>query len=188
MSKFSAPADNLVSETRGYIDAQIDNVKLRTVKGLSQGTSAIASLLLIFIVANALVLALSFALALWLGEVLNSYAGAAFIVAGILLLLLVVFILLRKRLFKNSFVAMYADVLFRKESKPEGLNTQDSVDMAIWHAENRIKEKEQNVSESFAQAKEYYSPMHLLGEGLSYLSTLIPDILGFLFRKKVKKD
>ena len=90
MSKFSAPADNLVSETRGYIDAQIDNVKLRTVKGLSQGTSAIASLLLIFIVANALVLALSFALVLWLGEVLDSYAGAAFIVAGILLLLLVV--------------------------------------------------------------------------------------------------
>lgn len=61
MSDFSAPADNLVREATGYLNAQLDNVKLRTVKGLSKGTSAIAKLLLIFIVAGALVTALSFA-------------------------------------------------------------------------------------------------------------------------------
>ena len=118
-NKFTAPVDKLVHKTTGYVNAQIDNVKLRSVKGLSQGTSAVASLLLIFIIVGALVTTLSFAVVLWLGELMGSYALAAFIMSGVLVIALVVLILLRKKLFKSNFISMYTDVFFQKEEKPE---------------------------------------------------------------------
>ena len=131
MSDFSAPADNLVHEATGYLNAQLDNVKLRTVKGLSKGTSAIAKLLLIFIVAGALVTALSFAIILLLGELIGSYAGAAFIVSGILLIAIILLIALRNRIFKNSFIGMYTDVFYQDDTKPQGINSHEDLDEAI---------------------------------------------------------
>ena len=181
MNKFFAPADHLAHQTRGYVDAQIDNVKLRSVKGLSQGTSAIAGLLLIFIFVGALVMALSLAVVLWLGEVLNSYAKAAFIMAGVLLLVLVVLFLLRKRLFKNSFVSMYTDIFYQKENKPIGLKSQEGLDIAIHQAESRIKEEEAGISFAFNGMKEFYTPKNLLNESLLSLATRI------IFGKKKKK-
>ena len=181
MSRFLAPADNLVHETRCYIDAQIDNVKLRSVKGLSQGTSALAGFLLIFIFVGALVMALLFAVVLWLGEVLHSYAQAAFIMAGVLLLVLVVLILLRKHLFKNNFVSMYADVFYQKENNPIGLKSQEGLDIAIHQAESRIKEEEAGISFAFNGMKEFYTPKNLLSESLFSLAARI------LFGKKKKK-
>ena len=175
--KFSAPADKLVHETKGYINAQIDNVKLHSVKGLSEGTSALASLLLIMIVVGAFVPALSFAFVLWMGELLHSYALASLIAAGVLLLVLVVLFLLRKQLFKNSFVSMYSDVFFKTEDKPMGLKTQEGVDMAIWHTEARIKEQEADISNAFTQVKEFYSLKNIVIEG-------IPAAVTSLFGKK----
>lgn len=180
MNKFTAPADKLVHEVTGYVNAQIDDVKLRSIKGLSQGTSALAGLLLIMIVVGAVITALSFAVVLWIGELLHSYAQAAFIMAGVWLLVLVVLFLLRKHLFKNSFVTMFTDVFYQKENKPVGLKTQEGVDIAIWHAESRIKEQETDISNAFTQVKEFYSLKNILIEG-------IPAALSSLFRKKKQK-
>ena len=105
--RFTAPVDRLARKTTGYVNAQIDNVKLRSVKGLSQGTSAIAGLLLIFIIAGVFVTTLSVAVVLWLGELMGSYGQAAFIMSGVLLLTIVVLILLRKKLFKSNFISIF---------------------------------------------------------------------------------
>lgn len=181
MNKFLAPADHLVQETRDYIDTQIDNVKLRSVKGLSQGTSTIAGLLLIFIVVGALVTTLSFAVVVWLGELLHSYAQAAFIMAGVLLLVLVLLFVLRKHLFKNSFVSMYTDIFYPKETKPLGLKGQDDLDEAIIRTESRIKKEEKSINDAYAEMKEFYSPKNLLKE------SIISLIIRF-FSEKKKKD
>lgn len=187
MSKFTAPADHLVHETTGYVNAQIDNVKLRSVKGLSQGTSAVAGFLLIFIIAGTFVTALSAAIVLWLGALLNNYVQAAFIVAGFYLLVLVMLILLRKHLFKNSFINMYADVFFQKENKPDGLKSQETLDMAIWHTQTRVKEKEADITEAFTRLKEYYTPKRLLSDGINNLSKVVPAAIHSFFGKKKKK-
>lgn len=184
MSRLSAPADKLVHETTGYINAQIDDVKLRSIKGLSEGTSAIAGLLLIFIFVGALVTALSFAFVLWIGELLHSYALAAVIMAGILLLVLVVLFLFRDKLFKNSFVTLYTNIFYQKEgNKPVGLKSMEGLDMAIYNAENRIKDQEKDISHALTELKDFYSPRHLLGEEL-------PAAVSFFFgnRKKKKKQ
>jgi hypothetical protein len=175
-----------VHETTGYVNAQIDNVKLRSVKGLSQGTSAVASLLVIFITVGALVTTLSFAVVLWLGELMGSYALAAFIMSGVLLIAIVVLVLLRKQLFKSSFISMYTDIFFQKESKPEGLKTMEGLDIAIWNAENRIKDKEEDISDAFTNCKEFYAPKNLLGAGVNKLSDWISTAISSLFGKKKK--
>ncbi len=185
-NRFTAPVDRLVHETTGYVNAQIDNVKLRSVKGLSQGTSAVASLLVIFITVGALVTTLSFAVVLWLGELMGSYALAAFIMSGVLLIAIVVLVLLRKQLFKSSFISMYTDIFFQKESKPEGLKTMEGLDIAIWNAENRIKDKEEDISDAFTNCKEFYAPKNLLGAGVNKLSDWISTAISSLFGKKKK--
>ena len=119
MSRLSHSTETLGQETKGYIDSQLDLVKLRSIKGLSQGTSAIVGLLLIFLIAGALMTVLLLALVLWLGEILNSYALASLIVAGVLLVLLVLLFARRRYLFRNSFVSMYTDVFFPEEAAEE---------------------------------------------------------------------
>lgn len=183
-NKFTAPVDKLVHKTTGYVNAQIDNVKLRSVKGLSQGTSAVASLLLIFITVGALVTTLSFAVVLWLGELMGSYALAAFIMSGVLVIALVVLILLRKKLFKSNFISMYTDVFFQKEEKPEGLETMEGLDIAIWNAETRIKDKEEDVTDAFTQCKDFYTPKNLLGFGMDKLGDWALTAISSLFAKK----
>lgn len=196
MSKFSQPVQHVVQGAGGYLDAQLDNIKLRTVKGLSKGTGALAGLLLISALVSVFLLALSFALVMWLGEVLESYALAGAIVAGGLFVILLVFILLRKRMFKNSFIGMYEDVLFEQPDK--SLNTQEKLDAAILRSEDRVKEQQALVSDRLLQAKEYYTPkrmvnqgLHLLGErrtsGLSGGSILKSLLLLMLRRGKKKK-
>lgn len=196
MSKFSQPAQHIVQGAGGYLDAQLDNIKLRTVKGLSKGTGALAGLLLISALVSVFLLALSFALVMWLGEVLESYALAGAIVAGGLFVILLVFILLRKRMFKNSFIGMYEDVLFEQPDK--SLNTQEKLDAAILRSEDRVKEQQALVSDRLLQAKEYYTPkrmvnqgLHLLGErrksGLSGGNILKSLLLLMLRRGKKKK-
>ena len=185
-NRFMAPVDRLVHETTGYVNAQLDNVKLRSVKGLSLGTSAVAGLLVIFITVGALVTTLSFAIVLWLGELMGSYALAAFIMSGVLLLAIVVLVLLRKQLFKSSFISMYTDIFFQKESKPEGLKTMEGLDIAIWNAETRIKDKEEDISDAFTNCKEFYAPKNLLGAGVNKLSDWISIAISSLFGKKKK--
>ena len=183
-NKFTTPVDKLVHKTTGYVNAQIDNVKLRSVKGLSQGTSAVAGLLLIFIIAGVLVTTLSVAVVLWLGELMGSYAKAAFIMSGVLLLIIVVLILLRKKLFKSNFISMYTDIFFQKEAKPEGLETMEGLDIAIWNSETRVKDKEEDITDAFTQCKDFYTPKNLLGFGMDKLSDWALTAISSLFGKK----
>ena len=196
MSKFSQPVQHVVQGAGGYLDAQLDHIKLRAVKGLSKGTGALAGLLLISALASVFLLALSFALVMWLGEVLESYALAGAIVAGGLFVILLVFILLRKRMFKNSFIGMYEDVLF--EQPDRSLNTQEKLDAAILRSEDRVKEQQALVSDRLLQAKEYYTPKRMVNQGLHLLGdrkksgpsagSLIIGLLRLMLGKGKKKS
>lgn len=199
MSNFSTPADNLVHESVGYVNAQLDNVKLRTVKGLSQGTSSIAKLLIIFVLVGALVTMLSFAIVLLVGELIGSYAGAAFIMSGILLVAIILIIALRHRIFKDSFIGMYTDIFYQHDTRPLGLDSHEDLDEAIRRAEMKIQSQETNVSGAYDKVKEYYAPRNLFNRGLEWAGfcngrgdinwgNLIIKAITFLFNKKDQKQ
>lgn len=161
-NSFLKPVENLFDEGLVYVDEQVDNIKLRTVKILSEGTTAVTGLLLVFSILSVLLLALSFAFVLWLGEMLDSYAAAAFIVAGVLLVILIVIMLLRKKLFKNTFVDMYNSIMNPKQKE----TTLEALDKAIEKSSESIQTQEERLKTRVVLLQEYYKPRHLLNEGL----------------------
>lgn len=112
MSNFSRPAEDLSREAKEYIDLRLDDVKLRTAKGLSVTASKLVGLFLILGVGISLMLVLSFGLILLLGELVGSYAWSAIGVA--VLQGIGLWILIRKRnsLFKDTFVPLFVKLFF----------------------------------------------------------------------------
>lgn len=164
MNHFREPVDQLVQDGKKYVEKQLDSVKLRSIKGLSQGFSTVASLLLIFILGSVFALALSFALVMWLGELMGSYVVAAFIVSGVLLVALVTCILLRGKLFKNTFVGAFRDVL--DPDQPLKEETLEGVDAALQLNKLQIDAAEEGILEDVELMKAVYTPKNLLNQGL----------------------
>ena len=189
MSKFSDPAEKLGLEVREYARAQADQLKFQTVKALSQGTATLTGLLLIFIVGSALLLTLSFALVLLIGELMKSYAMAAFIVSGALALILIILIAIRPKLFKNSFIPNFLQIFFPERPVEEG---DDNLDVAMLKNQVRIHQQESNVLLRWMQAKSFYTPSRLAEEGLRKVSGkagislsadgFLPSVLQFFLR------
>ena len=112
MTRFIEPAEDLSRKAKEYIDLRLDDVKLRTAKGLSVTASKLVGLFLILGVGISLMLVLSFGLILLLGELVGSYAWSAIGVA--VLQGIGLWILIRKRnsLFKDTFVPLFVKLFF----------------------------------------------------------------------------
>ena len=112
MSDFTRPVEELTAAAKEYVDLRADDLKLRTAKGLSVTAAKLVGLILILGVVTVLLLVLSFGIVLLAGEWLGSYAGAAFIVAGVLGVVLLVLLKLRDRLFQGTFVSLFVKLFF----------------------------------------------------------------------------
>ena len=117
MSSFSKPAEDLSREAKEYIDLQLDNLKLRTAKGLSVTASKLVGYILIIGVASSLILALSFGLILLIGELIGSYAWSSIGVAALLGISLWILIRKRDSLFKDTFVPRFINLFFNDDDK-----------------------------------------------------------------------
>lgn len=102
---------DIVSEAKAYVDGRLDEIKLKTVRGLSLSISKILWALVFLAVLLIVLSLLSDAL---LGF-LNSLVGTPFgtlIVCGFWLVVLVVLFFLRNRLFRNSLVKLFINVFY----------------------------------------------------------------------------
>lgn len=119
MNEFLEPIADLSQTAREYVDLRVDEVKLKTAKGLSLSVSRILSYIVILGVATNLLLVLSFAAILLLGDVIGGYGMAALIVAGVLLLLLLVLFLLRNKLFRGGFVKLFIKLFYPSQDEAQ---------------------------------------------------------------------
>ena len=119
MTPFTQPAEDLSRKAKEYIDLRLDDVKLRTAKGLSITASKLVAFFLIIGVATSLLLALSFGLILLIGELIGSYAWSAIGVAVLEGIGLWILIARRDHLFKDTFVPLFINLFFNDDDGDE---------------------------------------------------------------------
>ena len=115
MSQFSKPAEELSREAKEYVDLRLEDVKLRTAKGLSLTASKLVGFFLILGVGISLMLVLSFGLILLVGELVGSYAWAAIGVAVLLGVALWILVSKRNSLFRDTFVPLFVKLFFNDD-------------------------------------------------------------------------
>lgn len=114
-SDMAKPAENLASDVKDYVTMQEDKLKLQTTKVASTSIARMLAMILIILVAFVVLMLLAFSCVLLLGEAIHSYAAAAFIMTGVLAVLLVVLFARRKKLFVNSFVKLFIGLFYGEE-------------------------------------------------------------------------
>ena len=111
----SPQKSSVESEIREYMDLRLDDIKLKAVDGLSVGVSRVLSLMVVLMLSAIVLAAFAFGTVLLLGDLIGSWAAAAFIIGGIFLVALVVVLLVWKKLFVNIFVKLFIDIFYEKE-------------------------------------------------------------------------
>ena len=105
------------SDLPGFLEARAERLKLYATQWLSRGLSSVAAILLLIVVGGILLLSLSFALTLYIGELIDSYALAALYVSGGVALIFVLIWLLRKKLFRTALISVFSDAFFDGKKK-----------------------------------------------------------------------
>ena len=109
------PKERLDSEIRKYLEIRVDDLKLRTIDGLSVGISRVLSLMVILMLGAIVLVSFAFGMVLLLGDIIGSWAVAAFTVGGVFLVALVVFLFVWKKLFTDIFVKLFIDIFYGNE-------------------------------------------------------------------------
>lgn len=107
--------DTMNSDIRKYLDLRLNELKLRTIDGLSVGVSRVLSLMVVIMLGAIVLAAFAFGTVLLLGDLIGSWAGAAFIIGGFFLILLALMLLLWKRLFVNIFVKLFIGIFYEND-------------------------------------------------------------------------
>lgn len=118
-SMFSRPAERLAEDAAAYIDLKVDELKLRTAKGLSVTLNRLIISILFLTLGSIVLMALAFGGVLLLGDIIGSYAAGAFIVAGFFLLMVLLYFV-RNKLFLNGFVKLFVGLFFENDGPEEG--------------------------------------------------------------------
>lgn len=119
MSEFTRPVENLSQSAREYVDLRVEDLKLRTAKGLSVSLNHLLSMILVLFSGTIALLALSFGCILLLGQAVGSYALGAFIIAAVLAIVTWVLFRLRGKLFLNGFIKLFLGLFFEENVEDE---------------------------------------------------------------------
>ena len=106
----------LSSAVGEYLSVRTDDFKKNIVTGLSVGFSRMLAVLVISFLLLIVLGIFAYAFILLLGEAVGSMSGAAFIVGGVYLMVVVILFLLRKKLFRRMFTNLFSGII--KEESP----------------------------------------------------------------------
>ena len=101
----------LGKDARDIVNLAVDEVKLKTTRGLSTAHSQILAYLVIICTVFLVLGLLSLALLQWLNGLLGAPWGTL-IIAGVFLLVLVFLLMNRQKMFRDLFVKLFIDVFY----------------------------------------------------------------------------
>ena len=111
----SGAMDRKLSETGKYLEMKLDVLKLQIVDGLSIASGSILAMIAILMVGAIALAAFAFGTVILLGELIGDQAAAAYIIGGIFLILLIILMIFRKKLFVNMFVQLFIGMFYENE-------------------------------------------------------------------------
>jgi hypothetical protein len=106
--------NNLKDDIREYLDVRLDEIRLHTAESLSRILNSAASIVVIGYLFFFILLFLSFALSYFFAELFNSDALGFITVASFYIVVLVVFLLLRKKIVERPIIKAVVKLLFPK--------------------------------------------------------------------------
>ena len=112
------PLEEMALQTKAYVDAKTEEIKLKATEGLSQALAKLLSMLLIIAVLIIILALLAYALLHWLNTAIGDPWGTL-IVCAVFGVLLIVLLARREKMFLNSFVKLFINVFFEKEEEVE---------------------------------------------------------------------
>lgn len=101
----------LGKDARDIVNLAVDEVKLKTTRGLSTALSQILAYLVIICTVFLVLGLLSLALLQWLNGLLGAPWGTL-IIAGVFLMVLVFLLMNRQKMFRDLFVKLFIDVFY----------------------------------------------------------------------------
>lgn len=107
--------NGLEADSRAMLENETDRLRLRTVKVLSVMLSALVTYFFIALILLAALIFLTLALGQWLGALLGNAALAYLTVGGVFLIILVLMLVFKSRLFINRFVSMFIKLFYSDE-------------------------------------------------------------------------
>jgi len=105
---------NIKNDIQEYIELQLDIIKLNVAESISRLLITIARTAVIIFFSSIILLFLSIAAALWIGDILGSAAAGFLIIAGFDLMLLLIFILFRKYLIEKPLIRSITGLFFSR--------------------------------------------------------------------------
>ena len=109
------PKERPDQEIRKYLDLRVNDLKLKAVDGLSVGVGRVLSLMVILMLAAIVLAAFAFGTVLLLGDLIGSWAAAAFIIGGVFLIALLAVLMVWKKLFVDIFVKLFIGIFYENE-------------------------------------------------------------------------
>lgn len=107
--------ETIEADVRKYLDLRLEELKLRAVDGLSVGVNGVLSMMLILMLGAIVLAAFAFGTVLLLGDLIGSWAAAAFIIGGVFLVALVVVLFFWRSLFVNAFIKLFIGIFYENE-------------------------------------------------------------------------
>ncbi len=107
--------ETLESDIRKYMDLRLEDLKLKAVDGLSVGVSRVLSMMVIIMLGAIVLAAFAFGTVLLLGDLIGSWAAAAFIIGGVFLIALAVMLFFWRSLFLDIFVKLFIGIFYGNE-------------------------------------------------------------------------
>jgi hypothetical protein len=106
--------NNLKDDIREYLDVRLDEIRLHTAESLAHILNSTASIVVIGYLFFFILLFLSFALSYYFADLFNSDALGFITVASLYIVILIVFLLLRKKLVERPIIKAVVKLLFPK--------------------------------------------------------------------------
>ena len=107
--------DRNLSEARQYLDLKLDALKLQTVDVLSVVVSRLLTMMAVLMLGAIVLAAFAFGTVILLGQMIGNWAAAAFIIGGLFLVLLVLLLVFRRKVFLDMFVKLFIGIFYVNE-------------------------------------------------------------------------